>query len=122
MCRGVSNCRKCERQRQYRQDNQLLYTYTTLKSNAKARGIPFNLTIKEWEEFCNRTSYLQFRGVMPDDFNVDRIVATDGYNANNIQVLTVSENARKSRKEKLQKYRKPNYDYDKAKKDAGTPF
>lgn len=84
------------RVRKWRAAHPLRYVWQTLKDNAKRRGKVFTLTMEEFEKFCNDSEYLDKRGREAQDLSVDRIVNDHGYEKANIQVLTMSENARKN--------------------------
>jgi hypothetical protein len=88
-------CRRC-RQRVDVINNPVSNAYRNLKSHAKQRGIPFDLTRLQFEEFCLMTGYaFENRGKTKTSFSIDRIRSWEGYHPDNIQVLTLSENTRK---------------------------
>jgi hypothetical protein len=60
------------------------------------RGKPFDLSMEEFEKFCNDSSYLEKRGREAEALSVDRVDNARGYEQANIRALTVSENARKN--------------------------
>lgn len=91
---GRKQCHKCRSQR-YRERNQLAATYDNLRSHARERGIPFEVTIKGWRAFCNRTGYLKLRGRLADSMVVDRHNPMIGYTNKNIRPLTNVQNVRK---------------------------
>jgi hypothetical protein len=105
---GRRFCHAC-RTRKYRQKNPLKYWYDTLKMNAKRRRKVFTLTLEEFECFCRRTGYNELKGQTADSLTVDRIRDNEGYSADNIQAITLSENVKKK------------YD-DKMKPDDNCPF
>lgn len=72
--------------------------YKNLRDNAKRRGKVFTLTFDQFSEFCYRTNYMAGRGRTKESYSIDRIDNNKGYTADNIRVLTVSENARKHTK------------------------
>ncbi len=72
--------------------------YYALRDNSKRRGKEFTLTLQEFEQFCYQTKYLAGRGRSVDSYSIDRIDNTKGYTAENIRVLTVSENSKKHTK------------------------
>jgi hypothetical protein len=63
--------------------------------NAKRRGKEFTLTLKQFEEFCNKTGYDEKKGITADSLTVDRIKDHLGYSVDNIQAITLSENVKK---------------------------
>lgn len=71
------------------------YTYNVLKSNAHRRGKEFTLTIEEFRKFCDKTKYLEKKGIEANSFTIDRIDNSKGYSYSNIQVISNAENARK---------------------------
>lgn len=83
------------RKRFDRINRPLEYTFNLLKSNAKRRKKPFDLTIDEFKKFCAETNYLERKGKLKSSLTIDRIRSDRGYSYNNIQVLTLSENSRK---------------------------
>lgn len=91
--------------RRWRLNNQLKDTFNNLRNRARRDGIPFDLTIVEWEIWCGLTGYLELRGQGKNDLTVDRI-NTDprrgywGYRYGNMQALTASDNGRKSQRER----------------------
>ena len=81
---------------QYRKDQDpASYYYYHLLMNAKARKIPFSLTLPEFREFCERTGYLAVKGRNKNAGQIDRIRSTEGYHASNIQLLDQAMNGRK---------------------------
>jgi hypothetical protein len=72
------------------------YTYNALKQNAKRRGKEFTLTLEEFKTFCERTGYLDLKGKKGTSASIDRIDPSKGYELGNIQVLSLSDNARKA--------------------------
>lgn len=51
--------------------------------------------MEEFEEFCNNTQYLEKKGIEAESLTIDRIINTRGYEADNIQSMTKSDNSRK---------------------------
>lgn len=98
-------CSKCMMSR-WKKKNPLKYTYSKLKNNAKRRGIPFLLTLEDWEVWCGLTGYLELRGIDGDSMTVDRIIDYDEsgnkmpYRYDNIQMLTLRDNRTKPKKHK----------------------
>lgn len=93
---GRKVCDKCRKQKQ-RANNPMKTAYDNTKNSALARGIPWNLTLEEFESFAVRCKLLQGRGRSKEGWHVDRISETDprGYHPANINKATNSENAQK---------------------------
>jgi hypothetical protein len=87
-------CSTC-RSRKSRLADPVRYSYNTLKSNAKRRGKDFTLTPDEFKRFCIKTNYIAGKGRSADSYTVDRRDEDRGYHADNIGVLTNSQNVRK---------------------------
>lgn len=106
-------CSKCL-MRKWRAKHPINAIYHSVKASAKARGIPFTITLKWFTEWCISTGYLKKRGHEPDSMSIDRIKVVDtegnimGYQEGNLQLLTLAENGKKSVQDKkdLWKYRK----------------
>ncbi len=64
-----------------------------LRHSARKRKLPFTLTVKEFEQFCLETGYLELRGKKADDMTIDRKDWDEGYHIWNIQVMTHAENS-----------------------------
>lgn len=91
---GRNICYSCKQAR-YKQRNPVKYAYRKLKTNARRRGKPFELTFGEFREFCQKTKYLVGKGRSKESYHIDRIDPSRGYTKDNIQVLTNSENVKK---------------------------
>ncbi len=65
-----------------------------MRQRAKARKIPFTITLDQFKDFCRRTGYLALRGKDPTSATVDRIDHDEGYHIWNIQVLSHAQNSR----------------------------
>lgn len=76
--------------------------YSMKKSDAKRRGIDFNWTFEQFKQFCKDTGYMEKKGKGPDDYVIDRIRAWEGYQPDNVQLLTQKENSKKARYEPRQ--------------------
>lgn len=94
--KGRTVCYKCK-SRKFRESLPLQATFNELRNNANRREIEFSITLAEWGKFCNKTNYLNLRGVMAKDMTVDRRDATKGYTYSNIQMLTKSDNVLKKK-------------------------
>lgn len=87
-------CTKCK-SRIWRANNPVKYHFWNLKHRAKQRGHAFMLTMEQWMDFVKRTGLIELHGRFANNLSIDRIEDGKGYTADNIQTLTVSENARK---------------------------
>ena len=88
-------CRKCRYAKE--KQNLIAWSYRTLKANAKRRGKAFSLTLNDFAFFCYETNLLTTRGTKSTSFTVDRISDQYGYHVGNIQLLTNSDNVKKSK-------------------------
>jgi hypothetical protein len=70
--------------------------FKDLRSNAKRRGIAFDLTLEEFVMLCDATGYMDSRGRQADDKSIDRIIPSLGYTLSNLRVIRVAENSRKA--------------------------
>lgn len=99
------HCPKC-RSRAWRLNNPLKATFNHLKSRSKQRGVPFELSLKDWAKFCSNTNYLKLRGKESHNASVDRVKAFDEkgfpmpYRIDNIQMLTLKDNTAKGNRER----------------------
>lgn len=89
--------------RDWRQNNPIQAAYYNLRSNAKRRNKEFNLTFEQFKQFSIRTEYHRKKGRYSDSYHIDRINDQEGYNINNIQVLTNRDNVLKYKKCKMEK-------------------
>ena len=99
-CRGRSEKGKgglCFRHamQKFKESRPETYYFNNLKQNAKRRGHEFNLTLEEFKIFCHVTGYLKGKGRSSSSLSIDRIDPSKGYQLDNIQVLTNSDNLRK---------------------------
>lgn len=101
-CKGHF-CNTCKSKR-YRKQNPIRYAYNNLKSNAKRRGIKFDLDFEYFRAFCYRTKYIQNKGITHDSYTIDRKINKRGYVKGNIRIMTLADNAKKGTK-------KLNYDW-----------
>lgn len=88
-------CHKC-RKLKFRTENPIRNAFNNLRQNAKRRGKQFDLTFEQFELFCIETKYILGKGKTKDSFHIDRIDESAGYSINNIQVLTNTQNVKKS--------------------------
>jgi len=94
----LSNDRFCAKHRKQYQKihNPVSYTFNYLKQNAKRRGKDFTLTLKQFKQFCDETNYIELKGKAGDAMSIDRIDNTKGYSYDNIQMISLSDNSKKS--------------------------
>jgi len=105
--KGCRNKRKPDRRlccrchmKLWRARNPMRAAYHALKHGAKSRKIKFTITFDDFKEICTNTGYLAGRGQSPSDLHMDRINPNRGYEVDNLQVLTCSENSRKGATER----------------------
>lgn len=82
------------------------YAYDVLKMNVKRREKVFSLSFEDFKQFAIETNYLAGKGRNKKSYSVDRIDNKLGYVLGNMQVLTVSDNAKKAQRTIVL-----NYDY-----------
>jgi hypothetical protein len=87
-------CSKC-RDRLITANNRVNRLYLNLKSSAKRRRIPFELSRSEFHLFCIETNYYERIRNNAASLVVDRIDNTLGYTFSNIQILSHTENSEK---------------------------
>lgn len=105
-CRGAgkplkfSLCDGCYQER-WRQLNPAKSAFSALKQKARERGIEFSLDYRYFKGIVDAYGYFEFN---PDNFrdhlSIDRVDCTRGYVEGNIRVVTVSENAMRSHRER----------------------
>ncbi len=88
----------------WRLQNPLHAAFDNLRSSARKRKIPFNLTLEQFREFTNNTDYVEGKGRRPNALQIDRINPNLGYSPENIQILTTSANVSKGNKERHTNY------------------
>tara|TARA_R110002050_G_scaffold265465_2_gene406562 strand:+ start:8105 stop:8575 length:471 start_codon:yes stop_codon:yes gene_type:complete len=83
--------------RYFKQKHPAAYAFQRLKTNARVRGVAFNLSLQEFRQWAKETGYLDNCGRKKKNLTIDRINRDNplGYHIDNIQVLTNGENARK---------------------------
>lgn len=79
----------------YAKKHPIKYAFSNLRRNARRRGKSFSLTFEQFKEFAIKTDYINKRGTSADSYTIDRIDPSKGYEIENIQVLTNSENVKK---------------------------
>lgn len=98
-----TKCWKCK-SRKVKDDRPEYYHFKALRDNARRRGKQFDLTLAQFTQFCKETGYMDSKGKTAQSFSIDRIRSWEGYNINNIQILTLSENTKKQRQEEVEDY------------------
>jgi hypothetical protein len=88
----------CCKTRRYRAKNPIHAAYQNLRHNAKRRGHAFALSFADFQRFCIATDYIVRKGKTVESYSIDRIDNNKGYELDNIQVLTLSENSQKATK------------------------
>jgi hypothetical protein len=91
-------CVAC-RHRIGRANEPILACYRAVENKARRRKIPFTLTYEYFEALCLRTGYHLDRGREGHELHLDRKNALLGYSDDNVQILTATQNCRKSRQE-----------------------
>jgi len=112
----LSHCWKC-RARMLKARQPATYVLNAVRQRAKARKLPFTITLEEFKKWCEDTGYLEKRGRDPDSYTIDRIDHDKGYHIWNIQIKTFLENCTSGHtvpgRETMQNERKPeSFDYD----------
>ena len=90
---GKNQCPTC-RSRLCRLRDPGYYAFQNLKVSARKRGILFLLTRAEFDAFCERTGYLQRRGITAEALTIDRIDHHGPYSADNIRTMCHADNCR----------------------------
>jgi len=69
--------------------------YNQWKQKAKQRGKFFDVTLKEFREFCEATGYCIVKGRRGKNATIDRPDNKQGYTKTNMQLLTLRDNIKK---------------------------
>lgn len=85
--------------RKRREEDPVGTRYTDFKGNAKKRSKHFDITLKQFRLFCEKTGYLITKGKRGFNATIDRIDNSKGYTIDNIQLLTNRQNASKGTSE-----------------------
>jgi hypothetical protein len=96
-CRNRSKNNKCSKcyNRAWNKNNPMKKAYQNLKGHAKERGIEFNLTFSEFKGLPFIDEYMENKGRKTSNVQMDRKDSTKGYEKDNLQLLTTSQNASK---------------------------
>jgi len=86
----------CCKSRRLKKSNPYLYFFNLLRCGAKRRGISFSLTKDQFKAFAVQTDYMTKKGKKSSGYSIDRINPNEGYHIDNIQVLTLRANCKKS--------------------------
>lgn len=73
--------------------------YNQFCSKATKRGIENTITLEQFRDFCQRTGYIITKGYRGQNATLDRIRNSEGYNIDNIQLLTNRANASKGNRD-----------------------
>lgn len=84
-----------KRVREWRKNNPIKSAFINLRSNAKRRGIPFEISFEYFNDFSVKTKLLTNSGTKAESYSVDRINNEIGYIKGNLQVLSLSDNGYK---------------------------
>ncbi len=90
-------CYVCEYKR--RKKDLYKWSFSVHRNNAKRRGIPWQLTFEEFKKFAVEEDLVYMSGRTKQSLSIDRVISSEGYHKDNIQILTVSENSKKSQGE-----------------------
>jgi hypothetical protein len=90
--KGRNYCGSCNT-KTARNKNPIRYLYENLRSNARRRGKEFKITIDEFREFCNETSYDKLKGIQAYSLTIDRERPWEGYTKENIRAISLSLNS-----------------------------
>lgn len=69
--------------------------YQDFTGNARKRGIPCNVTLKEFRQFCVDNDYIVVKGQRGRAATIDRIRNNEGYYIGNMQILSLRANVKK---------------------------
>ena len=79
----------------WRERNPMKYAYNNLKSNAKRRGIPFDLSFEHFKEVAIKYKYIAGKGITKYAYHIDKIKDELGYVDGNIRVMRNTDNVKK---------------------------
>lgn len=101
--KGRKICNTCK-SKIFRSKDQVRYFLANLKRSAIKRHIPFDLELEEFRSWATKVNFRFGIKKHGDRDSVDRIRNNEGYNINNIQKLTVSQNSKKYHAHDKQEY------------------
>ena len=87
-------CWKC-RARWLKENHPATYVMNAMRNRARARRVPWKITLAQFKDWCAATGYLEKRGHGKGLATIDRINADLGYTIDNIQILEFLENCTK---------------------------
>lgn len=87
-------CWSCQK-RKFAKKYPVRYAFEVWRANCKRRGKSFNVTFDQFSAFNNDTGYTENSGRFAEDMSVDRMRNNEGYHIDNMQSLTISQNASK---------------------------
>lgn len=88
----------------WRLANPLKAAYATLRDHARRRRVNFTLTLEQYEMLITPSDYLNLKGHTREDLHLDRIDPLRGYEFDNLQILTCSENSAKGATKDKKRY------------------
>lgn len=96
------NSRLCPKhsQRRWRACNPIQSAFRACIDHARARNLHWGISFADFKHMCEATSYVDAKGTTRHALTIDRKDACKGYTLDNVQVITQSENAAKSNRER----------------------
>lgn len=88
----IKHCWKC-RSRKLKERRPHTYVLNAIRRSAKKRHLAFTLTLEQFVAFCERTGYMEKRGVESHSLTIDRVNHAKGYHHDNITVTTHFKNS-----------------------------
>lgn len=88
---GHSDCQTCC-SRKHRLKHPEKYAFKNLRCSARKRGIGFDLTYQQFQEFVATTGYVEHRGKEPHSLSIDRIRNEEPYRVGNLRIMTYGMN------------------------------
>jgi len=88
---GRFSCETCK-SRLFRLGNPQRYAYYNIKSSARKRHIPFDLSFSDFCKFDNQTGYVASKGRDFESLTVDRIDSSKPYRKDNIRAISWTDN------------------------------
>lgn len=95
MATKITYQKRKEYTKRYDEKHPFKNKWYKMRYRAKKRKISFELEYEEFRDWCLEQQLQGKTGRTANDLSVDRIRSWEGYNINNLQVLTVSENSQK---------------------------
>lgn len=87
-------CYSCKN-KNYEKKHPLRVAFHRLKGHAKSRNKKFLITFEQFCEFAVQVDYISKKGRSKKSYHIDRIDEEKGYEIDNIQILTNTENVKK---------------------------